>query len=149
MIKYIRRLALVAFAGASLVACDPFIMIPGGELSGNVKPTPTDWEFSNAIETVQLETRPSDPYSVNVWGTAAGEDFYVAAGKSTTSWAAHIADDPNVRLKLGDDIYPLKAVRTQKPEDLEAFLVAVKQKYDFEPDPDQRSDAVLFKLVDR
>ena len=29
----------------------------GGELSGTVKPAPSDWSFTDSVETVQLETR--------------------------------------------------------------------------------------------
>jgi hypothetical protein len=142
------RKLLVLLSTAAVVACGPLVMLPGGKLSGGVKPVPADWSFSDSIDTVQLETRPRDPYSVNVWGTAAGADFYIGGSKKNR-WIAHIAEDPNVRLKLGDDVYELRAELTDDPADLDAFLAAVKRKYDFEPEPDQRAEAVLLKLEAR
>jgi hypothetical protein len=47
--------------------------VPGGALSGSVKPAPADWSFVELVEQVQLETKPAAPHSVNTWiGTSAG-----------------------------------------------------------------------------
>jgi len=78
----------------------PMVMIPGGQLSGTVQPVPSDWSFSDEFDDVQLETRPSDPYSVNIWGVADGARFYIVSGRGLESaWAKHIDEDPNVRLR--------------------------------------------------
>ncbi len=143
------RAILSVVAGLALLACQPIAMLPGGGLRGTVEPVPSDWSFSDAIKKVQLESRPSDPYSVNVWGVGVGERFYVAAGDSENNWVRHIAADPRVRLKLGSAIYELRATRTDDPAELDAFLEEVKQKYDFEPEPEQREKAVLFRLEPR
>jgi hypothetical protein len=142
--------SLVAFSALfAILACRPLVMLPGGELSGSLKAPPGDWAFSNSIKTVQLETRPKAPYSVNIWGVGVGEWFYVAAGNAESRWARNIAENPQVRLKLGESLYELRAVRTEAPAELDAFLAAVKRKYDFEPDPDQRASAALFRLEPR
>jgi hypothetical protein len=143
------RLAIIALALSSLLACGPTVMIPGGELSGETEAVPSDWSFSDAVETVQLETRPEDPYSVNIWGVAVGSDFYVAAGNAENAWALNIAEDDNVRLRVGEAIYELRAVRDGSPEARQRFLAAAKRKYDFEPDEEQASEAILFRLVAR
>jgi len=129
----------------------PLAMIPGGELSGTVQPVPTDWAFSDEFEDVQLETRPSDPYSVNIWGVADGARFYIASGRGLEStWAMYIEADPNVRLRVGEIVYELRAVRTDDPQDRVRFLAAVKNKYDgFEPDEEQAVAAVLYHLESR
>jgi hypothetical protein len=133
----------------SLLACDPVVMIPGGRLSGETKSVPADWSFSDEVETVQLETRPAKPYSVNIWGVASGEDFFIASGKAENAWAAHIAEDDRVRLRIDGTIYEMRALRDDSAEGRERFLVAAKAKYDFEPDPEQASDAILFRLIAR
>lgn len=143
-----RTLSLV-LAVSFLLACDPLVMIPGGSLSGEVKPAPASWSFTDAVETVQLETRPEDPYSVNIWGVAVGDDFYVASGKADNTWARAIAEDDRVRLRVEGAVYELRAVRDDSPEGRDLFLAAAQAKYDFEPDPGQASDAVLFRLVAR
>jgi hypothetical protein len=98
---------------------------------------------------MQLEARPDDPYSVNVWGVAAGSAFYVVAGDSESVWALEIQRDPRVRLKLQDDIYELAARRADDAAERDLFLAALERKYDFEPDADERDDAVLFRLERR
>jgi hypothetical protein len=129
----------------------PLVMIPGGKLSGTVQPVPSDWAFSDEFEDVQLETRPSNPYSVNIWGVADGGRFYVASGRGLEStWAKHIEADPDVRLRIGEDLYELRAVRTDDPQDRVRFLAAVKKKYDgFEPDEEQAEVSVLYSLESR
>jgi len=126
----------------------PLVMIPGGELSGPVEAVPDSWAFSDAHEDVQLETRPADPYSVNVWGVAAGDAFYVA-GSNENRWAGHIAANPAVRVRIDGTIYELAATPTDEAAELEAFLAAVKKKYDWEPDDEQRAGATLFRLEPR
>ncbi len=50
---------------AGLAACGgPFHFIPGGELQGTAVNEPvTDWSFATD-RFIELETRPSQPYSV-------------------------------------------------------------------------------------
>jgi hypothetical protein len=143
------RLLLIAFVLLALTGCEPTAIFSGGKLSGETQPTPDDWSFSDAAETVQLETRPGDPYSVNIWGVGIGADFYVASGKVDNVWAQHIAADDRVRLRIDDAVFELRAVEESSPEALERFLAAAKAKYDFEPEPDQSAEAVLFRLVPR
>jgi hypothetical protein len=133
------------------LGCEPTWMLPGGALVGVVAPAaPADWSFTDPVEVVQLETRPADPYSVNVWGVAANGAFYVASGRGEeNAWAGHILEDPRVRLRVGEDIYELRAVRTDDPAERDAFLQAAHQKYDFEVDAEQRSKAILFRLDPR
>jgi hypothetical protein len=135
--------------GVLTLACGPIVMIPGGELSGEETAPPSDWSFTNEVETLQLETRPEDPYSVNVWGVAAGDRMFVAGAEAESGWVKNVLQDPRVRLRVGERLYPLQAIRTDAPEDLEAFLAAAQKKYDFEPEPEQRDQAVLFRLEPR
>ena len=135
----------------SIGCSGPLVMIPGGELSGTLEPVPSDWTFSDDFEDVQLETRPGNPYSVNIWGVADGDRFYIASGRGLESaWAKHIESDPNVRLRIDEHLYELRAVRTDDPQDRVRFLAAVKKKYDgFEPDEEQAAVSVLYYLESR
>ena len=58
-----RRLAVVLSVVIILAGWGPFVIFPGGKLEGAEAAPPSDWRFSDAINTVQLETRSSDPYS--------------------------------------------------------------------------------------
>jgi hypothetical protein len=144
------RIALALLAALGLAGCGPLVMIPGGELSGEVRPAPADWSFSDAVDTVQLETRPSDPYSVNVWGVGLGERFYIASGGGRESrWAQYMLENGDVRLRIDGAIYELRATLTEDPGELDAFLEAAQRKYEFEPEPEQRAKAILFRLDPR
>lgn len=130
------------------LGCGPLVMFPGGSLSGDVSPPPTDWSFSDDVDTVQLESNPDDPYSVNVWGVSTRGAFYIAGDKDN-QWAHNIRANPNVRLRIDGVVYELAAAETADEADLEAFLEAAQRKYDFEPDAEQRERATLFRLSPR
>jgi hypothetical protein len=134
---------------ALTLACGPIVMIPGGALSGDVKPAPTDWSFADDVDTVQLETNPADPYSVNVWGVGSGAVFYIAAGEKTNQWAENLRADSRARIRIGSDVFEVKAIETADDAELDAFLTAAQAKYDFEPDPEQRAKATLFRFEAR
>jgi hypothetical protein len=144
------RLAVPLFLLFALVGCDPIVMIPGGQLSGELTPTPDNWRFTDATDTFQLETRPSDPYSVNVWAIAIDDSIFVVAGSGMeTTWAQHIANDDRVRLRVGEAIYELRASEDEAQETREAFLVAAKRKYDFDSEGEDVDEAMLFRLDPR
>jgi len=145
-----RALALAALVGA-LLACEPMGPIPGGRLSGEVVAAPVDdWSFASAAETLQLETRPGDPYSVNVWFVSQGPRLWVAAGGGDTSrWAAYIIADPRVRLGIDDKLYERKAERVTDPSEIDGVVVLYKTKYDYERDPKEDGQAVLFRMDPR
>ncbi len=142
-----------ALFSLSLLAlgCQPTGPVPGGSLSGEVATgLPADWSFADEEMNVQLETRPSAPYSVNLWGVAIGDRFYLASGRGgEANWVEHIAEDPNVRLRVGDTIYELRAVRVDDDAEGERFLQALKRKYDWEPSTRERENATLFRLNPR
>jgi hypothetical protein len=149
MRRTIPRFVLLALLPVG-VACGPLWMLPGGRLSGEVSPTPSDWSFSEAVETVQLETRPEDPYSVNVWGAGIGDRFYLASGKGGDArWAQYIDEDPEVRLRVGSTLYELRAVRVEAEAERERFLAALERKYDWQPDGNEGENAWLFRLDPR
>ena len=61
-----RALAALACLALPLVACGPIGPVPGGALRGPVHAgSPPDWGRVAEVETIQLESRPTDPHSVN------------------------------------------------------------------------------------
>ncbi|MEE8520135.1 MAG: nitroreductase/quinone reductase family protein [Gemmatimonadota bacterium] len=145
-----RYAALLSFSLLAL-GCGPMGPFPGGSLSGDVATAlPADWSFADKEMTVQLETRPSAPYSVNLWGVSIGDRFYLASGRGGgANWVEHIAEDPNVRLRIGGTLYELHAVRVSNETHSERFLEALKRKYDWEPSVRERDEAWLFRLDPR
>jgi len=115
-----------------------------------MQPPPADWTAADAQEVVQLETRPGDPYSVNVWGIGIGPDYYIAAGAGADArWVGHIGTNPDVRLKIGDDVYPLRAVRVEDADEAARVLARYVEKYQYDPDDEDSMEAWLFKLIPR
>jgi hypothetical protein len=142
--------ALCLLLTAPTAGCGrPFLLLPGGALEGETVAVPPSWSFTDAVSTVQLETRPADPYSVNIWATAAGDSLYVHAGANRSTWVEHIEVDPNVRLRVGDSIYELVAARVVAQEEFDRFSDAYEKKYDRRPRNENASEAYLFRLGPR
>ena len=85
---------------------------------------------------MQLETRPSRPYSINIWAVSSGSAFYISSESwrsllrlGDARWVGHITDDPRVRLRIGETLYERKAVRVQDPAEVASVLTLFEKKY--------------------
>ncbi len=113
-------LLVVAVLGASSACGGPFLVIPGGELSGRIVSEPVlDWSFVTD-RFVDLETRPEDPYSVELNYIVKDGQLYIDPAEGR-NWLEFIRADPRVRVRFGDKIYPLQAVLVGRPGELEGF----------------------------
>jgi hypothetical protein len=148
------RLLIVFLA----LACGPLGPLPGGKLSGEPMSAPVgDWSFLDDEDTVQLETRPDDPYSVNVWiGHYQGNPYIptsLIAGvdePGERQWVQNVTSDPRVRLRVSGQLYPRNALRVEDPAELEAVRAILIAKYEVEPSDDgQESSAWIFRLEPR
>ena len=72
MIRWVGLALLVLVVGCN----GPFFVFPGGKLDGRGESAPTSWSLAKDSGTVQLETDPEDPYSVNVVYTLLDGQFY-------------------------------------------------------------------------
>ena len=121
--------------------------MPGGALSGTVQAVPAAWGELGTVDTVQLETRPDSPYSVNIWGVALGANYYVAAGSGETSWTRNIDANANVRLRIGQSVFELRALRITEAGELSQVRVAYGAKYEMSDDQREQSGrAAVFRL---
>jgi hypothetical protein len=93
----------------------------GGKLDGPVKPTPASFAFVENGSTMQLETLPEKPYSVNVAAAIVGDGLYVNAGNTQTQWVKNIGVTPLVRARLSGDVYELSARRVTEAKEMDAF----------------------------
>jgi hypothetical protein len=143
-------LAVALLLAAPLAGCKrPFLLLPGGALAGMLTPAPADWAFTDAIKTVQLETRPAEPYSVNIWVIGLGAHLYVHAGASRSAWVEHLEADPNARVRVGNSIYELAAVRVADQAEFDRFADAYERKYGRRPRNENVGEAYLFRLSAR
>lgn len=114
---------VVAVLAVALVASacgGPRLGIPGGELSGEVVTEPVDdWSFVDDL-FVDLETRPDDPYSVELNYIVMDGRLYIDPAEGR-AWLEYIRADPDVRVRFDGRVYPMKAVLVGRPGELEGF----------------------------
>lgn len=142
-----RRTLCVILVAALLVACEPMGPLPGRTLSGEVSDPPQDWSGYNDTEVIQLET--SGPYSVNIWGVVSGNHYYVAsAGGAEARWAQRIERSPDVRLRIEDELFELRAITVTDEDELETVAEAFNDKYDLDAEEDF-PEVIVYRLVPR
>ncbi len=111
---------VAALLAATFGCGGPFFVFPGGELSGRVvAETPADWSFVRD-DFIDLETRPADPYSVELNYFVKDGKLYIDPAEGRR-WLAYLREDPNVRVRFGEDIYLLNAVLAGKPGEVPGF----------------------------
>jgi hypothetical protein len=133
-----------------LSACDgPFIFAAGGELSGTVTQVPERWQLDEDSAVAQLETRPEDPYSINFSYVQLDGRFYVYAGDTRTNWVKHIEQNPLVRVRVQDTIYPARAVRVMSDEEIAEFAAVWSNLSAFQRDPMNFEEVWLYRLEER
>ena len=142
-----RRFALLCSILVS--ACGPFLLFPGGKLDGSVKPTPASFAFASDAGTIQIETRPADPYSVNVACAIVGDRLYVSGGDTKTRWVENIEADPLVRARIDGDVYELRARRVVDDAELRAFAVAWMKLGSWARDPTKLGEVWVYQLEPR
>ena len=145
----LRATVLVALSLALTACDDPFGFAAGGELSGTIEDPPAVWQFDEDYGFAQLETRPEDPYSVNLAYVQMGGHLYVYAGNTRTNWVQHIEQTPLVRFRVNETIYPVRAVRVNDADVLAEFAAEWTDRSVFQRDPLQFDEVWLYRLVAR
>lgn len=135
----------------------PMGPIAGGELSGAVHSGPVpDWNAVTAtVDNAQLETNPADPYSINIWAGSLDGRLYVPTSlimgpddPNERTWVNNVMADPNVRIRMNEVVYELRAKRVQSPELVARVKAALMAKH--AEDEDEHSEAAwVFELVAR
>jgi hypothetical protein len=128
------------------LACGPTLVLPGGRLGGTPSPPPVDWDWTEDVSTIQLETRPEDPYSVNIWAVGIGQKLYVHAGANRSTWVENMEVNTSVRVRVDKKIYRLVAVRVYDQAEFDAFSIAYEEKYGSVPRNENVVDVYLFYL---
>ena len=116
-----------------LVGCEPADTTPGLWLSGNLQPLPDDWSFSQGHREIAIEvaTPYFIPHSVTIWCADFEGGLYVgAAAPETKNWPGWVMDNPDVVLKVGDEIYEARLTRLSEPEQIDRVRSVYAVKYD-------------------
>lgn len=130
--------AIVGIAILSLTACGP---VPGGTLGGVVRSMPGDWttimEGDRAI--CEIESRPNNPHSIQLDCFVYNDELHVqshrwalAAWWPVESWAAIWIVEPSVRVRIGQQLFDVRAVHVSDP----IGRANVLKFRDYDPVPD-------------
>ena len=133
---------LVLVAGCG----DPLMTLPGGALSGVATAVPPDWSSVTDVKTIQVEFRPQNPYSHNIWCVGLGRDLYIATSGKGTRWTPFVATDPRVRARVGTALYDLLAVNVSDATERTRVADAYGAKYDLVGDDNWVNGALIFRL---
>jgi hypothetical protein len=141
---------LLSSAAPLLLGCGPLGPFPGGPLRGEVVVEPvSDWSFSDEHMLIQVETRPSFPHSITtICFTHRGKLYVPAADAAGKRWPFYVLQDPHVRVKIGDKIYPGRAVRVTDARLRDALITSAGRKYEqiSERDREQFDGLWVFRI---
>jgi len=103
------------------MACGgPVSIFPGGRLSGREARADRWTEVVSGSGTLDLETRPADPYSVRIGFRLRNGNVYIDPTEER-GWYQNLKAEPAVRVRFGDRIYRARAVLVVDPIELEGF----------------------------
>ena len=131
---------------------DPIAMLAGKRLSGEEQPYPADWQVCNEHMTLAVESRPEDPHSVTTLCIVRNGTLYIpAVSGSRKKWPQYVLADSQVRIKIGDKVYPAKATR-ELDLSVDEIVSSGAAKYpylaDMEPE-DLPKDVWFFRISQR
>lgn len=134
-----RRWMGLAMGGLMVLSlgCGPIGPFAGGALRGVVETEAViDPAWGEGVERAQLETRPSDPHSVNTWflidqGTLFVPTSMILGPKEPTdrSWVTHVAEDPRVRIRIGERVFERRATKLPAGAEAERIRSALEARY--------------------
>ncbi len=118
-------LAIILFFAA------PVGPLPGVFIGGADTPVPATWPDTSDLHEVQLQVGEGAPSRVVIiWVIQVDGTLHVVGSKSRSGWTSAIAQGGQVRLRMGDNTYDLRA--TPVTDGFEPILEAYVAKY--EPD---------------
>lgn len=127
----ISRAFFVLMIVSMLVGCGPMDTIPGIRLGGTPSKIPsTGFSFvQNGHEEIQIEAMGILlPRVVTIWGVGVDESLYVW-GNSKSSWARRTSQRPDVRIRIGDSVYELRAKTVTDADERRRVAGLYNEKY--------------------
>ncbi len=114
------KVILISLALLGLAACsEPFFYFSGGRLTGEETPLV---HMPAASGVLQIETLPTDPYSVNIGYVLLDGKVYIDPAEDR-QWYQNILVDPTVRIRFdgSDQVHPMMTVPESNLEILTQF----------------------------
>ena len=122
----------------------PLGPIPGGAFNGPVNPDRNpDW--SNVEKVIELEIRPSKPWSLSIWAVVVdGELYSPSAYGAHRRWPSVALADPRVRVRTHGQIYERQLERVTDPDLKTRVGRAVAARYGFDAEQAARDDTTWY-----
>lgn len=115
-----KRATLVLVLTTMLACQSPVLIFSGGALEGPASETDS-FAFAGQFALLQLEVRPGDAYSIILRVLMRDDQLYIDAAKRRR-WHRYLQENNQVRVKLGESVYPATAVLVDDPEITKLFL---------------------------
>ena len=132
-----------------VTGCAEYLPISSGALEGRVLPLPPSLDRITQDKIIQLETGTIEAYSVNLWVVEVLGYLHVFAGDNKAKWVENMEQNSHVRLRSGDEIFELEAIRVNDPETFELFAEAWAAKYGNRPQNESVEQTYLYRLRPR
>jgi hypothetical protein len=113
--------AVIGLVMTFAVRC-PCDRMPGTLLFGPQVSAPvSDWSFANELRLCQIEVQGVIPWSVNLncMADAQGKLFLSCARCDGKYWSSRALSNPDARIRIGGDLYPVRLARVQVDERLD------------------------------
>jgi hypothetical protein len=157
MPRWLRNLLIVliiAFVGAAIAA--PIGPVPGIRIGGTSAAAPETWADANLPEEVRLAAYDGPiPYVVTIWIVESDDRLYVIGAPEST-WVEKASRSPDVRLRIGDSVYDMRASRMPpgREDIFQAYIDRYRDGYpdivgNFPPLAEFAQGGALFELIPR
>lgn len=149
-------LLVLVLLSIGIAIAAPIGPMPGFRLGGSPAPAPAQWSAVTLPDEVLLAT-PGGllPHVVIIWIVEFDERLYVV-GAPDSNWVVRATHSPDVRLRIGDDVYDMRATRVQspRPDILKEYVDRYDDDYPdiierFPPVEEFAKNAALFELASR
>lgn len=117
---------LVVFAALVLLA--PIGPMPGVMIGGTETAAPDAWPDTSDVHEIKLEVPGTIPRVVIIWVIEHQGELYVT-GYRSSGWIQMLGNGGPVRMRLGDNTYPLIAESVTEPDLQLAILTDYMNKY--------------------
>lgn len=115
-----------------LAGCGPQETRAGFLLGGADAPVPQDWRFTdeNKEIAIQVHTPYLIPHAVTIWCAQVDGQLYLgASAPQTKRWPGWVDKNPDVRLRIGDNVYSVRLVPLDDPNVIAGVQAAYGAKY--------------------
>ncbi len=115
-----------------LTGCGPQETRAGFLLGGVDAPVPADWRFTddNKEIAIQVHTPYLIPHAVTIWCAQVDGQLYVgASAPQTKRWPGWVDKNPDVRVRIGDNVYAVRLAPLDDPNVIAGVQAAFGAKY--------------------